>query len=104
MLTHVAQRLVELHKEGFVHRDIEPANIMWLPSQKRWTIIDFCCVARTSHDVPLAFTTAYAPPEAIQVPPLQPLCSFAFAAALQLSSTLRVGGSYSLRLLWDTQF
>ena len=67
MLTHIAQRLTELHRAGFVHRDIKPSNIMWLPSQKRWTIVDFGCVAETGRDVPLAFTTAYAPPETIQV-------------------------------------
>jgi serine/threonine protein kinase len=49
-----------------VHRDIKPGNIMWLPRQNRWTLIDFGCAARTGDCAQLGFTIAYAAPEVIQ--------------------------------------
>jgi serine/threonine protein kinase len=49
-----------------VHRDIKPGNIMWLPRQNRWTLIDFSCAARTGDCAQLGFTIAYAAPEVIQ--------------------------------------
>jgi serine/threonine protein kinase len=65
MMYHLALRLRDLHKLGYVHRDLEPSNVMWLPRENRWTVIDFGCVARTGEDARLGFSFAYAAPEVI---------------------------------------
>jgi serine/threonine protein kinase len=48
-----------------VHRDLKPVNVMWLPRQNKWTVIDFGFVALTGEKASLRFTFAYAPPEVI---------------------------------------
>lgn len=65
MINQLATRLKELHRLGYVHRDLKPGNVMWLPRENRWTIIDFGCVARTGTAARLGFSTAYAAPEVI---------------------------------------
>jgi serine/threonine protein kinase len=65
VLTHIAARLIDLHAAGYVHRDIKPGNIMWLPRKKRWTIIDFGCAARTGEYARLGFSLFYAAPEVL---------------------------------------
>jgi eukaryotic-like serine/threonine-protein kinase len=62
----VLQRLRDMHAAGYVHRDIKPGNIMLLPRQNSWTIIDFGCTARTGELAPLTFTLNYSPPEVIK--------------------------------------
>ncbi|NJR43227.1 MAG: phosphotransferase [Akkermansiaceae bacterium] len=52
VLSHVAERLRDLHEAGYVHRDIKPGNVMWLPRTKRWTLIDFGCAAPTGTTPP----------------------------------------------------
>jgi serine/threonine protein kinase len=59
-------RLKDLHAAGYVHRDIKPGNIMWLPRQNRWTLIDFGCAARIGEQAPLGFSMNYAAPEVIR--------------------------------------
>ena len=66
VLTHVAERLSDLHAAGYVHRDIKPGNIMWLPRKKRWTLIDFGCAARTGTHASNSFTPVFASPEVIR--------------------------------------
>ena len=46
VIYHIAQRMAEFHAAGFVHRDLKPGNVMWLPRANRWTVIDFGCAAR----------------------------------------------------------
>ena len=66
VLTHVAERLTDLHACGYVHRDLKPGNVMWLPRKNRWTLIDFGCAARTGHKARKGFSYSYAAPEVIR--------------------------------------
>ena len=54
-----------MHEAGYVHCGLKPPNVMWLPRQKRWTVIDFARVARIGQTAPLSFTLAYAAPEVV---------------------------------------
>jgi serine/threonine protein kinase len=64
VLSNVASQTAKIHAAGYVHRDLKPGNVMWLPRENRWTVIDFGCAARIGEIAPLSFTLAYAPPEA----------------------------------------
>ena len=66
VIQHVAERLSDLHQAGYVHRDLKQSNVMWLPRENRWTLIDFGCAARIGEAAPLSFSLTYAPPEVIQ--------------------------------------
>ncbi|NJR43019.1 MAG: phosphotransferase, partial [Akkermansiaceae bacterium] len=66
MLSHIADRLSDLHGSGYVHRDIKPGNIMFLPRTKRWTLIDFGCAAKTGSHARTGFSLFYAAPEALR--------------------------------------
>ena len=63
VLAHIAVRLRDLHAEGYVHRDVKPENIMFLPRENAWTVIDFGCTARAGVAAPLSYTLVYSPPE-----------------------------------------
>eukprot|EP00892_Ulva_mutabilis_P003621 jgi/Ulvmu1/1630/UM113_0007.1 len=66
VIQHVAERLVDLHGAGYVHRDLKFSNVIWLPRENRWTLIDFGCAAAIGETAPLSFTLQYAPPEVVQ--------------------------------------
>eukprot|EP00892_Ulva_mutabilis_P004011 jgi/Ulvmu1/1982/UM012_0144.1 len=66
VIQHVAERLADLHAAGFVHRDLKLSNVMWLPRENRWTLIDFGCAAAIGENAPLLFSLRYAPPEVVQ--------------------------------------
>jgi hypothetical protein len=40
-LINITERLMLLHKEGYVHCDIKPSNVLWLADMHAWTLIDF---------------------------------------------------------------
>lgn len=65
MMHQLALRMRDFHALGYVHRDLKPGNVMWLPRQNRWTVIDFGCAARTGEPAQLGFSLAYAAPEVI---------------------------------------
>ena len=66
VIQHVAERLSDLHRAGYVHRDLKLSNIMWLPRENRWTLIDFGCAARTGTDAPVKYSPSYAAPEVVR--------------------------------------
>ena len=66
VLAHVATRLRDMHAAGYVHRDVKPENIMFLPRENRLTVVNFGCAARCGEFALLAYTLVYAPPEVAQ--------------------------------------
>jgi serine/threonine protein kinase len=66
IIHHICECLADLHHTGYVHRDLKPGNIMWLPSQNRWTLIDFGCAARIDEEAPTGFSLMYAAPEVVK--------------------------------------
>ncbi|NJR43898.1 MAG: phosphotransferase [Akkermansiaceae bacterium] len=44
-LNLITEKLVKLHASGWVHRDLKPGNMLRLPSQHSWTLMDFGCAA-----------------------------------------------------------
>jgi hypothetical protein len=40
-LINIADRLVLLHRAGYVHCDLKPSNVLWLADMHAWTLIDF---------------------------------------------------------------
>jgi serine/threonine protein kinase len=51
-LRNIAQRMAEYHAARYVHRDLKPGNVMWLPRTNRWTVIEFGCAARRGCGAP----------------------------------------------------
>eukprot|EP00892_Ulva_mutabilis_P004013 jgi/Ulvmu1/1984/UM012_0146.1 len=66
VIQHVAERLADLHGAGYVHRDLKLSNVMWLPRENRWTLIDFGCAALIGTMAPLSYSLQYAPPEVVR--------------------------------------
>jgi serine/threonine protein kinase len=62
-LLHLSQCLAALHSSGFVHRDVKPGAVLWLPSEHRWALTNFCRTARIGAVHPSPCSLAYAAPE-----------------------------------------
>ena len=54
-----------MHEAGYAHRDVKPANVVWLPSDGSWHIIDFGCASRIGSRAPVTFSLTYAAPEVV---------------------------------------
>ena len=67
ILVNVALRLSDLHQAGWVHRDLKPGNVLWLPRKQRWTLIDFALATHQGVETPVIFTPSYAAPEIVKV-------------------------------------
>ncbi|NJR43719.1 MAG: phosphotransferase [Akkermansiaceae bacterium] len=67
VLVNVALRLADLHEAGWVHRDLKPGNVLWLPRKQRWTLIDFALATHEGVETPVIFTPSYAAPEIVKV-------------------------------------
>jgi serine/threonine protein kinase len=65
-----------------VHRDIKPGNVMWLPSQNRWTVIDFGCAAHIGTEAPTGYSLLYAAPEVVRAHVREGAKSFIATCAL----------------------
>eukprot|EP00892_Ulva_mutabilis_P004417 jgi/Ulvmu1/2347/UM013_0195.1 len=65
VLANIAKRLEDMHNAGYAHRDLKPGNVMWLPRENQWTLIDFGAAGRIGEEAPLTFTFAYAAPEVL---------------------------------------
>ena len=65
MMQQLALRMKAFHALGYVHRDLKPGNVMWLPRENRWTVIDFGCAVKTGEPARLGFSLAYAAPEVV---------------------------------------
>ena len=65
IIGQLASCLAELHGQGWVHRDLKPGNIMFLPRTGSWTLINFGLAARAGEAARVGFTPAYAAPEVV---------------------------------------
>ena len=71
VLSHVSARIADMHAAGLVHCNVKPANVLWLPGENRWGVVDFGRAARAGGRTPLDFSLAYAAPEAAAALQLQ---------------------------------
>ena len=65
IIGQVASCLAQLHGQGWVHRDLKPGNIMFLPRTGSWTLIDFGLAARAGEAARVGLTHAYGAPEVV---------------------------------------
>jgi serine/threonine protein kinase len=63
---NVAKRLQELHNAGYAHHDVKPVNVVWIPRENQWKLIDFGSAAPLGQNTPLRFKLAYAAPEVLR--------------------------------------
>lgn len=47
ILVDVMAAVLRMHKQGYVHGNINPAHVLWLPSEASWTLIGLSNATRT---------------------------------------------------------
>lgn len=65
VLYNIARSVSELHASGFVHRDIQPSNVIKLAHENRWSVISFRRTVRAGSSARVRYSLAYAAPEAV---------------------------------------
>ena len=61
----VARHLKDFHSLGYVHLDLTPGNVIWLPSEARWGVVKFGCAAPIGAEARMPSNLSYAAPEVI---------------------------------------
>jgi serine/threonine protein kinase len=66
VIVQIATLLQEMHHAGYVHHDLKPVNVVWMPRENHWKLIDLESTARLGENTALRFTLAYAAPEVVR--------------------------------------
>lgn len=66
VLSIIASQISDMHDAGYVHNNIKPGNLLWLPRQATWSAVDFSHACHIGTEAPAAVhTLAYAAPETV---------------------------------------